>query len=145
MIVAFSAITALPHPEQRPVPIAAPVSMSICELIRLFRPMQQKQSANAEPGKNGLESRREAATTDSVAIVSVDAAAESVGIAVAGEKLHDAPEGNPEHENETLDANPFWGTAKTAVVPLCPAAMVSVAGDSVTETAGVPTDARLMV
>lgn len=55
------------------------------------------------------------------------------GVTVAGEKLHDAPGGNPEQLNETAESNPFSGVTEVEIEPLCPAATVSDEGEAPTE------------
>jgi hypothetical protein len=77
-----------------------------------------------------------------VVTVSVVEAAEPDGVTVAGEKLHDAPEGNPEQLNETAELNPFRGATEILVVPFCPAVTLSDAGEATTEKSGA---GRLMV
>ncbi len=58
------------------------------------------------------------------------------GVTVDGEKLHDAPVGSPEQLNKTVELNPFCGVIKMVVVPLCPAATLSEAGDATMEKSG---------
>ena len=58
-------------------------------------------------------------------------------LTLAGEKLHDAPEGNPEQLNETVATSPFSGVTVTVVVPLCPAVTVIEAGEAATVKSGV--------
>ena len=74
--------------------------------------------------------------------VSVVETAVPDGVTVAGEKLHDVPESNPEQLNETAVLNPFSGMTEIVVVPLCPAVTVRDAGEAVTEKSGPD---RLMV
>jgi hypothetical protein len=69
-------------------------------------------------------------------IVSVAEVTAPVGIKGVGEKLHDAPTGRPKQLNETADAKPFCGATSTVAVPLCPAGMVSEAGETAIENAG---------
>ena len=69
-------------------------------------------------------------------MVSVDVATEPEGVTVAGEKVHDAHEGNPEQVREVSAENPFRGVTRTVVVPLVPAATVSDAGETSTEKLG---------
>ena len=72
-----------------------------------------------------------------VVTVSVVEATPPDGVTVWGEKLHDAPEGNPEQLNETVELNPCSGVTETVVVPLCPAVTVSDAGEAATVKSGV--------
>jgi len=58
------------------------------------------------------------------------------GVTVDGEKLHDAPEGNPEQANETDELNPESDVTETIVVPLLPAVTVNEEGEVVTEKSG---------
>ena len=122
-----------------------PASISIWEPRRLLRSKQQREAASAEPGNNGLESGLEPAIIGEVAIVSVDDAVELEGVTVAGEKLHEAPVGNPEQDSETVEANPFCGVTNIVVVALWPPTRVSDAGERVIETEGVPVAGSLMV
>jgi hypothetical protein len=86
--------------------------------------------------------RWRAASVVEVVTVRVVEATPPDGITVAGEKLHDAPEGNPEQLNETVAANEFCGVTKTVVVPLCPAVTARDPGETATEKLGV---GRIMV
>jgi hypothetical protein len=65
----------------------------------------------------------------------VEAAAPE-GVTVAGEKLHAAPDGNPEQANETAVLNPFAGVTEIAVVALCPAVTVCDASVAAREKSG---------
>jgi hypothetical protein len=65
-----------------------------------------------------------------VSVVEVGA---SDGVTVGGEKLHEAPEGNPEQLNETAELNPFSGVTEIVVVPLWPPAIVNDVGEAATE------------
>jgi hypothetical protein len=68
--------------------------------------------------------------------VSVVEAAVADGVTVAGEKLHDVPESNPEQLNETTELNPFSGVTEIVAVPPCPAAIVSDDGETAAEKSG---------
>ena len=57
--------------------------------------------------------------------VSVVEAAAPDGVTVAGEKLHDVPESNPEQTNETAELNPFSGVIEIVESSLCPVITVS--------------------
>ena len=71
-----------------------------------------------------------------VVIVSVVEAAAPDGVTVAGEKLHNAPEGSPEQANETVELNPLRGATEIAVVPLCPEFRLNDTGEADTEKSG---------
>ena len=60
-------------------------------------------------------------------------AAVADGVTVAGEKLHDVPEGNPEQLNETVELNPFSGATEIVAFPLCPAVTVRDVGEAIRE------------
>ena len=77
--------------------------------------------------------RRNAAVVAAVVTVSVVEVTAPDGVTVAGAKLHDAPEGNPEQLNETAESNPFSGVTEIAAVPLCPAVTVRGAEEAATE------------
>jgi hypothetical protein len=63
------------------------------------------------------------------------------GVTVVGEKVQDAPDGNPEQANETAELKPLAGVMVTVLVPLAPPAMVRDASDVAMEKSG----GRLMV
>jgi hypothetical protein len=75
--------------------------------------------------------RSDAVVAGAVTVSVVEVATPDRGT-VAGEKLHEAPEGNPEQVNETTEVNPFCGVTKTVAVALCPAATVSDDGETAT-------------
>ena len=58
------------------------------------------------------------------------------GVTVAGEKLHDAPDGSPEQLNDTLEVNPFSGVTEIVVVTLCPTVTANAVGEAATEKSG---------
>lgn len=144
-VVAEIGNTSEPQPVHRLSPTATPASSSRCKPRRFFQPKQQNAIASTEPGNNGLWLRWRAAVVGAVVTVSVVEAAPPEGITVAGEKLHDTPEGNPEQLNETAEANPFVGVTRTVVVPLCPAVTESDAVKRSTEKLGVAACVRLTV
>ena len=126
-------------------PSATSTSGTIRRPRRFFQPKQQNATASTEPGNNGLGLRWRAAIVGAVVTVSVVEATAPDIVTVAGEKLHDAPEGNPEQLNDTAPPNAFCGVTKIVVVPLCPAVTVSDAGETATVKLGVATCVRLMV
>jgi hypothetical protein len=65
--------------------------------------------------------------------VSVVETAVPDGVTTAGAKLHEVPKSNPEQLNDTAELNPFSGVTEIVVVPLCPAAIASDGGETVTE------------
>lgn len=76
---------------------------------------------------------------EAAAVVTVSVVVEAAvpeGVTVAGKKLHDAPEGNPEQANETAEANPPCGVTETVAVPLLPAETLSAVGVAATEKSG---------
>jgi hypothetical protein len=132
-----------PHPVKQVTPKAANASSrNVCAQRRFFQPSQQRPAASGTPGKSGPELCRTSAIAAEVEIVRVVVAAAPAGITLAGEKLHDAPDGSPEQLNETAEANPFCGVMDTVVVPLDPDATVSAVGESETLKSGA---GRLMV
>ena len=70
---------------------------------------------------------------DTVRVVEVDA---PEGVTVAGVKLQFVPDGNPEHANDTAEANPPFGVTETVTVPLCPFAMFRLVGAEASEKSG---------
>jgi hypothetical protein len=133
------------QPAHRLSPSATSTNAIIFKPRRFFQPNQQSATASTEPGNNGLELRRRAAVVVAVVIVSVVETSAPDVVTVAGEKLHDAPEGNPEQLKDTAPPNAFCGVTKIVVVPLCPAVTVSDAGETATVKLGVATCVRLMV
>lgn len=103
---------------------------------RFFQPKKHTARASIAPGNAGRESRRTELTAAGADTVKVVDAAEPDGVTVAGEKLHDAPEGKPEQAKETAAPNPFCGVTDTAVVPLCPAVIETEEGEIATEKSG---------
>jgi hypothetical protein len=145
-VVAEIGITStVPQPVHRLSPTAKQASSSRCMPRRFFQPKQQTAIAITEPGNNGLGSRWRAAVIGAVVTVSIVEVAPPEGIKVAGEKLHDAPAGNPEQLNEMAESNPLFGVTKTVVVPLCPAVTETDAGKRSTEKLGVDACTRLTV
>jgi hypothetical protein len=129
----------LPQPPSGGKPATLKIrSNSIFKGRRLFTPKQSK-TASSDPENNGVILWRRVAVVVEVLTVSVEASAPDE-VAVRGEKLHDAPEGNPEQLNETL--KPFAGVTETVAVPLCPAVIVRDAGEIPMEKSG---GGRLMV
>jgi len=122
---------------QRLSPSATSTNSIICKPRRFFHPNQQSAAANTEPGNNGLALRWSAAVVVAVVTVSVVETTAPDVVTVAGEKLHDAPEGNPEQLNDTAPPNAFCGNTKIVVLPLCPAVTVSDAGETATVKLGV--------
>jgi hypothetical protein len=99
--------------------------------------MKQSTPASAASGNSGCRFRcrlAEAATVVTVSVVVTAAGPD--GVSFAGEKLHAPPGGNPEHANETADANAPCGEIEIVAVPLLPAVTVIVAGPAVTEKSG---------
>jgi hypothetical protein len=107
-----------------------------------LKPKQHSAAARAEPGSKGRESRWRAAEFAEVVTVIVVEVVPG-GVTVDGEKLHDAPVGNPDEQlNDTDDANPYSGVTANVVVPLCPAVTVNDDGEGAMEKSGL---GRLMV
>jgi hypothetical protein len=106
---------------------------------RRLRPTKHKLSAKVDMAMDPKGGRRSGSSFLAVvfaARVSVVEAAAPDGFTVAGEKLHDVPGGKPAQLNETAELNPFIGVIVRATVPLCPAATVSVPGDTANEKSG---------
>jgi hypothetical protein len=115
---------------------------NICIQRRLLQPKQQRPAASVTLGKNGPGLRRNSAVAALVTMVRVAAAVVPAGVTLAGEKLHDAPDGSPEQMNVTSESNPFSGVIETVVVPLDPDATVMAVGESEMLKSGA---ARLIV
>jgi len=67
------------------------------------------------------------------------------GVRVAGEKLYDAPAGNPAQLKVSGDENEFCGVTMTVTAPLRPAVRESAPGETATEKLGVAVGVVLMV
>jgi hypothetical protein len=125
-----------PQPVHTPSPTAAATANTIiCMPRRRFRPKQQKRSAAADTGTDGLELLA-GGVDAAVVTVMVTAVTVPDGVTSPGEKLHDAPTGNPEQVNEIGEENPFFGATRILAVPLCPALTVSSEGVTATEKFG---------
>ena len=98
-----------------------------------LRPIQHKTAAKATTGSSEL---RFAAVAVDVPRVRVVDAGESCGVTVAGEKLQEAPAGNPEQLNETTELKPFTGETVIAIWPLPPAGTVNEPGEAAREKSG---------
>lgn len=89
---------------------------------------KQNEITRAKMGKLGTREKIFAVVEVVVFTVSVVEAEAPDGVTVAGEKLHDPPEGNPEHAKVTSELNPPVGAIVTSIEPLLPAATVIDAG-----------------
>ena len=126
----------LPHPSIRKRPAAVTTSTRSIGRRRLFfQTKQQSPTASAVPGNIGLDPYWRMALVAEVVTVSVGEVLPG-GVAVCGEKLHVAPDGNPEQLNETAELNPFAGVIEMMAVTLCPAATVNEPGEALTEKSG---------
>lgn len=111
---------------------------SIWRRRRFLKPKQQSATANADAGKSGLGLRCTAAVTGAVAVtMSFVATSPPDGVTVAGEKLHVASVGSPEHLNETVPLNPFTGVTGSEIEANCPAGSVSSGKVAGTEKSGM--------
>jgi hypothetical protein len=124
-----------PPPPQllsKPRPPTLITSSNSSKRRRFLKPKQHKAAVNTARGNSGRELRCRAASAVVVLIVSVVVAAAPEGVTIAGEKLHAAPDGNPEQVNETLEVNPDSGVRVIVVDPLCPPVTVIELGDAAT-------------
>ena len=130
-----------PHPLSRLRPSATVASISNARtLCRLLQPTQQHRMVdNTIPypgnGRTVLE-RALLAVEDAETVSAVVTAAAPDGVTVDGEKLHDVPDGCPEHEKETWASKPFCGVTVTVAAPLWPEAMVNADGEMETVKLG---------
>ena len=146
-IVTFAAAgrSLAPQPLHTLSPNAASASISICKPRRFFLPKRQSPNASAEAGNQGVRLRCKAAVDVDVVIVRAVEAARPAGVTVAGEKLHDAPEGKPAQLNVIGAENEFWGVTMTVTVAPCPAVRESELGEAATKKVGVAASVVLMV
>jgi hypothetical protein len=84
-------------------------------------------------GISGFAPDSSAAAIGDVLIVTVVEIGPPFGVTDAGEKLQDAPTGNPEQLKETTELKPFRGVNETVKELLWPAVMVSDEDDVVME------------
>jgi hypothetical protein len=126
-----------PHPLRRTSPAALTASSNTIVICRrLFHPRQQITSAKAVLGRSGLGLWRSAAVVAEVVTVTV-LEATPVGVTVAGEKLHEAPTGNPDEQLKLIaEANPPCAANETVAVPLAPPATVIDDGATATVKSG---------
>jgi hypothetical protein len=103
-----------PHPESRVAPrnAAAITTSRNRRLCRHLNPMKQSTAASVVagklPGKPGREfSCRTLAEAGVLTVRDVVTAIVPDGVTLAGEKLQDAPEGNPEQLKVVIELNPF--------------------------------------
>jgi hypothetical protein len=126
-----------PQPLSRLSPTTLTASNnSICKRRRFLHPRQHSATANIDPGSSGRPLLWSSAVVESVDTVSVVEVVPG-GITVVGEKLHDAPAGNPEQLNETAELNPYSGVTVMVVLPFCPAVTVNSPGEAAMEKFGV--------
>ena len=109
--------------------------MRILKRRRLFQPKKQSPIASA-PGNMRLARRELLAGLAEVTTERVVLAAAPEGVKIAGEKLHEAPEGRPEQLKETGESNPFDGVIEIVVAPLCPAVTVRDGEETATAKSG---------
>jgi hypothetical protein len=110
-----------PQPLRRFKPAALSArSSSTCSRRRFLIPNPQSAMAKADSGSTGNPLRRSCAVAADVVIVT-DVDTVPGGVTLAGEKLHEAPAGNPEQPNVTAEANPPCGDTEIVAVPLPPA------------------------
>ncbi len=122
--------------------IPATIKKSIGKRRLFVQPIQQRIAANAAPDESGTVLGCSDAADAVVATVSVVEAADPEGVAVAGEKLQEAPAGTPEQLNEIAVLKPFVGATATVIMPLWPADKLNAGGVATTEKSG---RGRLMV
>ena len=96
-----------PQPMSRPSPIVQTARIDRVCRRRIFLKPRQNRTAASAVGNRGCRLLRRAAVVVEVAIVSVVGADAPEGLTVAGEKLHEAPEGRPEQLKETAELKPF--------------------------------------
>jgi hypothetical protein len=94
---------------------------------RLFQKTPKSPHAAITSGYKGRIKRLSAPVRGAVVTVSAVVALPPEGTTVAGEKLHDAPAGSPEHANVAGELNPLRAAIVTLVVPVWPALTVIVA------------------
>lgn len=87
-------------------------------------------AASAVSGTNGANGCCTAPTVEPAAMVNCVETALPAGVTCAGLKLHDTPDGSPEHAKLTAELKPFVGVTVTVVVPWLLDWMVSDAGET---------------
>lgn len=126
-----------PHPPSKPNPDALTASSNKNSNRRRFlHPRQQIASARVVSGSSELDLWRSAAVVAAVVRVTVAEAAPG-GVTLAGEKLQEAPAGNPDEQLKvTAEANPPCVANETVAVPVPPAATTIDAGATATVKSG---------
>jgi hypothetical protein len=119
-----------------PTPLTASNTI-INRRLRFLKPKQKSATARTDLGNQGPGAGRIAAAVVEAFNVSIDEAGAPDGVTVGGEKLHEVPEGNPEHVNETAELNPLTGVTETMLELLCPAITETDVGELATEKSGV--------
>jgi hypothetical protein len=109
-----------PQPVKRLSPITLTASRRIiCRRRRFRKPKRQRATANVAPGNSGLELRRRLADVELSVTVSVDVAAVvPVVVTEEGEKLHVAPDGNPEQDKAIAEGSCAFGVMVTVIEPV---------------------------
>jgi hypothetical protein len=99
---------------------------------RMLKIIPKRGTSNAQFRKFVDEiGPRNVALAAVVPTVSVlEAALPPLGVTDDGLKLHIAPEGRSLHAKVTAELNPFMGVTVNLAVPLCPATMVRVVGET---------------
>ncbi len=121
-----------PHPLSRLRPSATIATSDKIWMLRHFSlPIPNKAAARTTPetGNSGPELRESTLAVADAETVSAVVIAAPDGVTVDGEKLHDVPDGSPEHEKEVWASKRFCGVMVTVAVPLEPDAMVSAEGE----------------
>jgi hypothetical protein len=115
-----------PHPLSKDRPATHATNMlTDSQRRRFIHQSPPSDSTRTDGGSNGLGPAGRADFEEGAVMVTVVETGPPEGVTVAGEKLHEAPTGNPEQLNDTAALNPFIGVSEIDTEALCPAANVT--------------------
>lgn len=115
----------LPHPlSDARATIHNAGSTSNCRLCFLRPTKHRATAASIEPEENRLKCCNAAVVLDVLIVSKVETGVPNGGVTVDGEKLHDAPAGNPEQLKETAELKSPTGVTSIEIPARPPASMV---------------------
>ena len=116
-----------PQPASRRIPTALNARSNGRKRC-LFQKTPRNPNATITPGCSGRVKEKSVPVRGAVVTVSIVDALPPVGTTVAGEKMHDAPAGSPEHANVVGALNPLSVAMVTLAAFVWPALTVIVVG-----------------
>ena len=130
-----------PHPLSKDRPATQAANMlTDSQRRRFFHQSPPSESTRTVGGNNGPGPVERAAFEEGAVIVTVVETGPPEGVTVGGEKLHEAPTGNPKQLKDTAALNPFRGVSEIDTEALSPAANVTdVVDGAIVNSAGAVT------